>query len=232
MNICLLMMGGSGVRFGADRPKQFVEINNKPLFYYILEGLSSSECINRIVVVTHSDWIEYVHEWSSKIEVEKIYGIVPGGSTRSESVKNGLKKIQEIASAKDIVLIHDATHPYVDKVGMEELITAVKENGAATMVQRQYDTCYTIDEDDTIVKVTPRQFVVSGASPEGFLFKDIYNIYMNASEEEFNSMTSAGAIALAHGIKMKAITLHTLNLKITYPDDMKLFQTAPEFFFN
>ena len=111
-----------------------------------------------------------------------------------------------------------------DEKGTEELIEAVKEFGGATLGQRQYDTCYKIDENDMLVEVAPRQEFVSGASPEGFLFKIIYDIYTKSTEEELNKMTSAGAIALANNVKMKICTLNNINLKITYPQDVEILE--------
>lgn len=231
MNICLLMMGGSGTRFGANKPKQFVFVKDKPVFAYILKGLNDAESIDRIIVVTHKNWISFVNEWREILKAEKVYDVVAGGDTRSESVWNGLKKASEFAAADDVVMMHDATHPYVDDEGMKEMVAAVKEYGGATLGQRQFDTCYKIDENDFLVEVVPRQYIVSGASPEAFLFKDIFNIYNSATEEELVSMTSAGAIALEHGIKMKVCTLHSFNLKITYPNDMELLECAVDGYF-
>lgn len=223
-NIALLMMGGSGIRVGASVPKQFIEINNKPIFAYILESLDKLDCITDIIIVVHADWINYVEKYCHKSNIKKISGIVAGGATRSESVLNGLKKSKEFASDNDIVMMIDTTHPYVDEKGINELINAVREYGGATLGQRQYDTCYRIDENDMLTEVIPRQEVVSGASPEGFLFKTIYDIYTNSTKEELDKMTSAGAIALAHNVKMKICTLNTVNLKITYPQDLEILK--------
>lgn len=233
MNIALLMMGGSGTRFGANVPKQFVEIDGRPIFSYILKGLDQVKSINQIIVVAHKDWIDVVEEWGKRLSCSKIYAVVPGGSSRSESVLNGLKKAAEIADKDAIVMMHDATHPYVDEKGIDEMISAVTEYGGATLGQRQYDTCYRIDENDILQAVIPRQYIVSGASPEAFFFKDIFKIYLDASKEELDAMTCAGAIALEHGIKMKVCTLNTLNLKITYPEDMRLLEkTIHTYFFE
>ena len=232
MNILLLMMAGSGVRFGADIPKQFIRIKDKPIFSYILRGYNACEDIDKIVVVTHADWIDYVEEWKATLGAEKVHNVVAGGATRSESVRNGLSEVSTFASADDVVLIHDATHPYVDVKGTREIIEAVKEFGGATLAQFQYDTVYQMDaETHMLEKVVPRQQIVSGASPEAFRFKDIYDIYMNSTEEELASMTSAGAIALAHNIPMKVIKTDLINLKITYPGDMALFHELIDFYF-
>lgn len=234
MNHCLLMMGGVGSRFGADRPKQYIEVNSIPIFIYILKSLLKVHCIDDIVIVSHVSWIDFVEEQIAKfVETDKKITITAGGNTRSESVRNGLLALNSFSNSDDVVLIHDATHPYVDKEGTVKIIRAVKEYGGATLGACQYDTCYRMDDKQFIDEVIPRQYLVSGASPEAFSFGKIFEIYKNASEEELNSMTSAGAIALAHGIKMKVIPSNVLNLKITYPNDMEIFQQlALDYFFK
>jgi len=231
-NIILLMMGGSGIRIGAPVPKQFIKIKNKPIFAYILDGLSNLDCIDGIIIVVHKDWKHYTEKYCKTNNVKKVYVVTAGGQTRSESVLNGLRKAKEFADDNDVIMIFDTTHPYVDKIGMEELIDAVKQYGGATLGQRQYDTCYRIDENDMLTAVIPRQEIVSGASPEGFIFKTIYDIYNTATKEELDSMTSAGAIALAHNVKMKICTLNTVNLKITYPNDLEVLDYLIDFNFR
>jgi 2-C-methyl-D-erythritol 4-phosphate cytidylyltransferase len=225
MNILMLMMAGSGTRFGADIPKQFVLVEEKPVFSYILEGYEKCSCIDEIVVVTHKNWVDYVNEWKEKLHIAKLNTVTVGGDTRSESVKNGLVSMEKFASAKDVVLIHDATHPYVDEAGTLEVIKAVKKYGGATLGQCQYDTVYQMNAETRMLeKVIPRQEIVSGASPEAFFYEDIYRIYTHSTKEELEAMTSAGAIALHHGIQMQVVPANVLNLKITYKNDMEVFK--------
>lgn len=222
MNILLLMMGGSGTRVGTDTPKQYLKINNIPIFAYILNKYQHVKEIDKIVIVSNSKYIDLVKKWTNILEIDKVYDICEGGTNRSESVLNGLevaKKIDEDST----ILIHDATHPYVDTEGVRKVIDAINEYGAATLVQGNYDTVYEI-ENNTIKKVLERKNVVSGASPEGFKFKQIYSIYKNASVEELAAMTSAGAIAIANGLEMKTIETDLLNLKITFKRDINLFK--------
>lgn len=223
-NIALIMMGGIGSRCKNIIPKQFIKINNIPIFYYLLNGLNELKEIDNIIIVVNSNWINYTSEVCRKLPKSKIVDIVSGGASRSESVLNGLKATKNIANDDDIVMLFDATHPYVDPKGIKELILAVKTFGGATLGQRQYDTCYRINNNDMLEEVIPRQEIVSGASPEAFLFKTIFNIYENSSKEELEKMTSAGALALAHNIPMKICTLNNINLKITYPEDVEILQ--------
>lgn len=227
------MMGGTGTRFGSDRPKQFTLIEDKPLFTYIAKKLSAQEYINGIVIVVHADWIDYTNKWLLKLGIHKIVKVVSGGETRSNSVFNGLKALKGIAADNDPVLMHDATHPYVDSAGTKAVAEMVAKFGSATLASLNYDTTYLMDDDNNIVKVIPRKNVIAGASPEGFRYKQIYDIYDQTPEVEMERMTSVGAIALEHNIPMKVVPTPVLNLKITYPEDMKLFMKLyKNYFFN
>ena len=226
MNRLMLMMGGSGVRFGADVPKQFVEVEGLPIFVYILDEYQKCDCIDEIIIVVHKDWIEDTGSWCEKRGITKCRVITAGGSTRSESIRNGLQAIKDAAQDDDVILFHDATHPYVDEPGTEKVIEAIRTYGGATLGEMQYDTVYRMDEKSNMIqKVEPRREIVAGASPEGFLFGDIYRIYMNTSEEDFERLTSAGAVALENDIPMKVIPTTALNLKITYQYDLEVFKS-------
>lgn len=216
-------MGGTGSRFGAAIPKQYTLIDDVPLFAYIIRKLDSIDCIDRLLIVSHKDWVDYANEWCEKYVQRIPYDVVAGGSCRSESVKNGLDKLNNYCSDKDVIMIHDATHPYVDEEGIKNIIEAVDEFGGATLASKNYDTVYEQSDDGFLVQVLKRENVIAGASPEAFRFGDIFRIYSEASFEELNAMTSAGAIALAHNIPMKVVPAKYLNLKITHPEDMKLF---------
>ena len=222
MNILLLMMGGTGTRFGADIPKQYIEVENKPLYTYILKRYSQLDFIDKIVIVSHKDWLDFVKEWNEKLEIGKVAAVTAGGDTRSESVLNGLNAINAFASDDDVILIHDATHPYVDKEGTLKIIEAVKKYGGATLGACQYDTMYKMDDDNMLTEVVPRKYIVSGASPEAFSFKLIYDIYKNADPAYFEVMTSAGAIALSNNIPMQVIPTDLVNLKITHREDLEV----------
>ena len=224
MNHVLLMMGGSGTRFGAAIPKQFIEVEGQPVFSYVMDKYDRFNRVDSIVLVCHTEWADYADEWARKLGIAKYIGTVAGGATRSESVFNGLSRLAEFADEDDVVLIHDATHPYLDEASTAEAIMATIKYGAATLGRKQFDTVYRTDLDGNLVEVVPREEIVSGASPELFKFGPIFRIYRQASTEDLRRFTSAGAIALANGIPMKVVPTDFVNLKITYRHDMELFE--------
>ncbi len=231
----LLMMGGSGTRLGADIPKQYIEIDGKPIFVSILELLEKLNAVDDIVIVSHADWIPFVREWTERVGAGKVVAVAAGGETRSHSVRNGLRALAAFAEDDDPVLMHDATHPYVDEEGTRQVIRAIREYGGATLGEYQYDTVYQIEsteEGDFVGETLNRRLIVAGASPEGFRYRFIRNIYENASDEELASMTSAGAIARAHGIRMKVIPCSVVNLKITHRVDLEALQQSTSYFYK
>lgn len=223
-NILMLMMGGVGSRLGAERPKQFIEIDGIPIFAYILEGYGRLAEIHRMLLVVHPEWRAYTEAWVKRLKLDGCTAIVDGGADRSFSVRNGMRYLEKIAAPEDLVLIHDATHPYVDSEGVRRVIAGVRRTGAATLAQGEHDTVYRRNDSGMLEAVLPRRDVVSGASPEAFRVGDIAKIYREASEEELRTMTSAGAIALHFGMKMEVVEGNFLNLKITYPRDLQLLK--------
>ena len=156
-------MGGSGTRLGADIPKQYIELENRPIFSYIVEAHQNCGDIDKMVIVSHENWLEYVHKWVGWLGADKVAEIVAGGENRSASVRNGLKAMESWAGPEDVVLIHDATHPYCDEAGIRKVVEAVKKHGGATLAQPEYDTVYQCTGEGFVDKVLPRQLVISGA---------------------------------------------------------------------
>ena len=76
MNYLLLMMGGKGTRLGADRPKQYIEIDGIPIFHYILKSYNQLDGIDEIIIVSNEMWIEYVQKWVDSLEIKKPISIV------------------------------------------------------------------------------------------------------------------------------------------------------------
>ena len=217
------MMGGSGTRFGADVPKQFVEVGGRHVFLYLLDAIQSLEVADGFVVVSHKDWVDHIKE-TTKGQYSKMLAVVKGGDCRSKSVYNGLKELKKHTNDDDIVLIHDATHPHLDGTKIPELIEQINIHSAATLVSSVYDTCYIKQENGLIDHVVDRKTIAVGASPEGFKMGVIFPIYDNATEAELETMTSAGAIWVSSGGEMGTVVSELLNLKITYPNDMELYK--------
>ncbi len=228
MNYLLVKMGGSGIRFNSDIPKQYIKINGQPLFYWLLRNYESLGLIHGYFLVSNKDWIDYTEQIASRLLGNKLLGVISGGSTMSQSIYNGVMYARRYVCDDDILLIHDVTNPIVAKDMINEVIEAAKEYGFSVLTTEQVHTIYQVNENNEIESVISKQEVTSGYSPEAFVYVNIYDCYSNAKTSELEKMTSAIALAKAHNAKAKAIKTNIVNLKITYKNDLEVYKKLIE----
>jgi len=90
MNIGVIFAGGVGSRMHSkDKPKQFLEMHNKPIIIHTLEHFEKNEDIDAVVIACVEEWIPYLNELVNKYRINKVKRIVPGGETGQLSIYNG-----------------------------------------------------------------------------------------------------------------------------------------------
>lgn len=226
-NILFLMMGGVGSRTGLSIPKQFFEIKGKPIYEYILQKYLRSNLINRVIIICNKSYIDIV-----KAEVCKYKNIsievVPGGSSRTESVLNGIRKCIDLKCPFDAnILIHDTTHPYLDYETLKLALNLTSKEPAITFASHVWDTVYLSTEHDCIDKTLPRSRIAVGASPEIFKFSLLVSLLEEPDPEKY---TSIGNYIESRNINIKIVWSDLINLKITYKEDLKLLLSAKQYF--
>ena len=93
-NYVILLAGGVGKRMGTDIPKQFLEVDGKPIIVYSIENFQKNPQIEKIVVVCVKDWIDKTWELVKKYSLSKVEWIIEGGSTGHDSIRNGRNRTQ------------------------------------------------------------------------------------------------------------------------------------------
>ena len=129
MNIAVIFAGGVGQRMhSVERPKQFLEMNNKPIIIHTLEHFEKHPQIDAIVIACVEEYIPYLKELLYKHRIEKVKKIVSGGKTGQMSIYNGLCAAKEISSDDNsIVLIHDGVRPLINDDVITRNIESVKK---------------------------------------------------------------------------------------------------------
>lgn len=224
MNKAMIMMGGSGTRFAADIPKQFIEVDGRPIFSYLVEAYENFADVDEVYIVCHKDWVEFTESWVKSLSLEKVRGVVVGGTSRSQSVQFGLAAMLDSTQPDDIVLIHDVTHPFIDEDNVGTCIRACRECGASTLAGSCFDTMYTVDDEGFIASIEDRSRLVSATAPECFRFGTIYPLYKDKTADELETMTSAGAMLVSSGHPVRVVRTPLINLKITLQEDMEAFK--------
>lgn len=92
MNVAIIFAGGVGSRMqNSEIPKQYIEIDNKPILVHTIDVFNNSESIDHIILVILEDWIEFTHDLVNKYNLNKVRHIVPGGKTGQLSIFSGVK---------------------------------------------------------------------------------------------------------------------------------------------
>ena len=181
----LIIAGGKGTRFGAEIPKQFVEISDKPIIYYTLQAFEKSTLVDTIAIVCIKDWIGYLKEFIDKYyKHSKIEYIIPGGETRFHSIYNGVSFFKDILKKDDIITIHDAVRPFITVEMLESSISVAKEYGASLAVASCYDTMYISENHKDIVGIYPRENIYKGQTPESMYYSVALNCYQASFEDK------------------------------------------------
>ncbi len=226
----ILLIAGSSRRFLGKIKKQFVKINNKPLFIYTLEAMLKFKFDNIIIASLKED-LNNIKKTISKnlLNSENIH-YVEGGSERVYSVYNAMKFIKENNIKTDFVFIHDGVRPIVSKKEIKELYDMVIKKNAAILASKVVDTIKKVDSKKNIVETIDRNFLYRAATPQAFNFKK----YMIAMERYMNDRkykerlgkkiaTDDAEIYSAYAGKVAIVECSANNIKITNKEDLNLF---------
>jgi len=222
MNIGLIFAGGVGKRMRTvEKPKQFIEINNKPIIIYTLEHFEKNEEIDAVVVSCLKDWIPYFQDLLKKFNIKKVKKIVPGGDTGQQSIYNGLRAAKEISiSNNDIVLIHDGVRPLINDRLLSRNIECVKKFGSSITAGIVKETIVVINKEDGAVEEVPnRENSRVAKAPQCFYLKDILYAHEKAINEKKFDFIDSCTMMQYYGYKMYMTDGPYENIKITTPDD-------------
>ena len=227
-NIALIIAGGSGTRMGHSIPKQFININDKPILIYTLEGFQRHPLIDTIEVVCIDGWHEILQAYANQFGITKMKWIVSGGKTGQESIRNGVYNLEGIVKDDDIVIIHDGIRPMVDESVLTDVIKVAKEKGNAVTSLPYNEQIFVINPEDpsTTQKYIPRETLRRVSTPQAYRFDLLDHSYHRAFTEEIgiygSSYTNTMMVELGETLHFAAGS--DKNIKLTTPDDLELFK--------
>ena len=230
MNYGVVVAGGVGTRMGADKPKQFLNIGNKPIIVHTVEKFVLCNELEKIVVLTPEDWISFTKDLLRKHLGEglmKRVAVIEGGATRNETIMNAIAYIEENYGLDDdtIILTHDAVRPFVTHRIIKDNIEAVKKYGATDTVIAATDTIVESKDGDIISMIPDRSKMYQGQTPQSFRAKELRDTYNALTEDEKNILTDATKIYVLKGKPVKLVKGESFNIKITYPYDLEVAET-------
>lgn len=228
MNIAVIIAGGSGHRMGQDIPKQFINVYDKPVLIYTLEGFQHHPMIDEIVVVCIDGWENVVKAYASQFNITKLVSIVPGGKSGQESIRNGVFSLEGKANDDDIVIIHDGIRPLVEPSVLSDVINVCRKYGNAVTSMPYNEQIFLIDKDlpDTTTRYIPRETLRRVSTPQAYKFGLLDSKYHEAFEKEIgiygSSYTNTMMVEL--GVRLHFAAGSDKNIKLTTKDDLEMFK--------
>ncbi|MBP5788018.1 MAG: 2-C-methyl-D-erythritol 4-phosphate cytidylyltransferase [Kiritimatiellae bacterium] len=223
-NYVVLLAGGVGKRMGADIPKQFLEVDGKPIIVHTIEKFQRNRQIDKIVVVCLKEWMGRVKEMAGTYSLTKVEGVIEGGVTSHDSIRNGVFSLRGEAMPDDCVIIHDAVRPVLPQKAIDEVLrVAHKKGNASSSVACHPPIVYTDDFVSGITDVD-REHVMLTASPQAFRYSLALKCYEKAEQENLHDFSFTSSLLIHCGERVYFAKGTTCNIKITTKADIALFE--------
>jgi 2-C-methyl-D-erythritol 4-phosphate cytidylyltransferase len=207
----IILMGGTGERFGSGRPKQLHLLAGKKIYLHTLDRFVKSGLFEEILLVVPPQWRE---------EIEKDcpgFRIIDGGMTRQESSYRGIMACPEDT---EIVVIHDAVRPFVTERILKENIDKAREMGAVDTCIPSADTLVYAPSGDLIEAIPIRSHFLRGQTPQSFRLSLIKKAHLYALERKIDGVSDDCRLVKELDLPVAIVSGDERNIKITTPLDL------------
>jgi 2-C-methyl-D-erythritol 4-phosphate cytidylyltransferase len=211
----IVVAGGMGKRLNSKVPKALVLLKGKPLIAYCLKIFEDHHGIDGVVVVGVGGFLSQFIRCTRRFR--KVRAVVVGGAKRSDSVKCGLNAL---ASDTQLVLVHDAARPFIDRPMIDRLIISLKKDKAAIVGVPVKFTVKKVDRKNLLIQDTPaRDLLWEAQTPQGFHKEILVKAHAKKLREE---ATDDAVLVERMGGKVKMVMGSYRNIKVTTPEDIIL----------
>jgi 2-C-methyl-D-erythritol 4-phosphate cytidylyltransferase len=214
--IAIVVAGGKGLRMQSDIPKQFIELQGKPVLMRTLEVFHHYNSSIRLILVLPSVQIDFWKELCAKYSFNIFHQIVAGGETRYDSVKNGLAAIQD----SGLVAVHDGVRPFVTIQTIARCFHEAEKYGSAIPVMDPEESIRQITETGS--QSVDRKAYRLVQTPQVFKSEMLKKAY----EQDYSPLfTDDASVVEAMGEKIKLVDGNRENIKITTAFDLRIAET-------
>ena len=210
----IIPAAGRGKRIGASVPKQFLEIQGRPLLHHTLMVFASCKLIDYVVLVMpRADVDEMGEDWLNKYEI--VRKVVVGGEQRQDSVYNGFSSLEK---GTDIVVVHDGVRPFTTPQMITATVEAAQQHGAAITAIPVSDTVKQA-ADGFVKQTVSRDGLWRVQTPQAFQCGLLQQAFKKAKKDSYYG-TDEGSLVEYLGERVKIVPGSELNIKITRKEDL------------
>lgn len=233
VNYAIILAAGVGQRMrNGGLPKQFLKLMGKPIIIYTLEKFELSENIDKVVVVCHGSYVDYMQSLLNLYQLKKVEKIIVGGHDRQSSLQRGLDEVVTIGGKEDdIVVIHDGVRPLVSERTIRENIRVAKQYGCAITVHPVTESVVITDGETAAMKdFQKRADTYSMTAPQSFQLGKIMKAYtsMDILDQKEMPLLDAAMVYAKTGGEIHLVKEQGANIKITTPEDFYFLKAILE----
>jgi 2-C-methyl-D-erythritol 4-phosphate cytidylyltransferase len=214
----IIPAAGSGTRFGAPLPKQFIPLLDVPILIRTLRAIEQASAVQNIIIAASPDFHSFIADLAREYGIMKIAAIIEGGKERQDSIFNALQT--SICASSDIILVHDAVRPFITPDFVESIIEAAWKHGAVVPGLVPKETIKECDEAGLVQTTHERSRLRAIQTPQGFRRELLTEAYSKARQQGFLGTDDASVVEFA-GIPVHIIAGREENIKITTPLDFR-----------
>ena len=216
-HFALVPAAGSGARFGAEIPKQYLELAGRPMIHHTLAALCRFERIERVwVVLSPGDEWWGTFDWSAL--GPKLQVLYCGGATRAESVANGLHAVAGTIADDDWVLVHDAARPCVSQAMLAALCDQLRDDPVGGLLAVPVaDTLKRADAEQRVAATESRDGLWQAQTPQMFRYGLLCRTLAG-----MHGVTDEASALEAAGYRPRLVKADATNFKVTFPADLHL----------
>lgn len=215
----IIVAGGSGTRMGTTLPKQFLDINKKPVLMHTLEVFHRFDPKSKIILGLPEPQMDFWQQLCAQHNFKIEHQLSPGGETRFHTVKNALN----LVDGEGLVAVHDGVRPLVSTDTLERCFDGAESDGATIPVLPVVESVRQLTNSGSIA--VDRSQYVSVQTPQVFQSKIIKDAY----EQDFsNHFTDDASVVEALGHSIHLVDGNRENIKITHPMDLKMAELLIE----
>ena len=226
MNTALILAAGTDARFEMDVPKQFVNVNNRPMIVYTLERFQEHPDIDEIVVVCLDGWQEMVRAYGKQFGIAKLKAILPGGKNAQQSTYHGLDYMVRQMDMKqgDIVVIHDAIRPMVSRELISKSIQKCIKSGMGVAAIHVMDAIMRTDDGKSGFENIDRNEIMKIQTPQAFDFKYIWDMHNQAIAQGKTGFWDNTGMLTSLGEKIYFSEGSDFNMKVNTTEGVAMFK--------
>ncbi len=227
MNIAIILAGGTGSRMGADKPKQFIEVDGRSVIERCIDAFEAAPGIDEIAVVMHPQWTALMHKVAEHNTWKKLKKILEGGSERYMSSLNAIAAYIDYPDDTNL-LLHDAARPWVSQEVIARTVQALTHHEAVAVGIPSTDTVWEVRQDfdkqlsKFIVRIPERSTMWRAQTPQAFRLPLIRDAYQHALQDpQFHATDDCGVVRnYLPGTKIIIVPGEEQNRKITFKEDL------------